>query len=78
MELVAREQPYWVIQPLVDAGLDVEQIRTLLFRLAFEAMVGGGRGVEAEVANAVLDKPQEVRAAWVETVGRMLAHAPAE
>jgi hypothetical protein len=72
VELVAPQQPDWVIQPLVDAGLDVEQIRALLFNLGFEAIVGVDRGVDAWVNDAVSGQPAEVHAAWLKTVGRML------
>jgi hypothetical protein len=70
VELVAHQQPTWVIQPLVEAGLDAEQICALLFRLAFDAIVGVG--VDAGLTSAVIDQPTEVQAAWLETVGRML------
>lgn len=73
------EELSWVIQPLVDAGLGPEQIRVLLFRLAFDAIVTEGRGTEASAQAVVSDQPAAVRAAWTETVGRMLTtHALAE
>jgi hypothetical protein len=70
VDLVAPQQPYWVLQPLVDVGLDVEQIRNLLFRLGFDAIVGSG--VDAGLTTVVSDHPPEVQAAWLQTVGRML------
>ena len=59
-----------MIQPLVEAGLAMDEIRTVLFRLAFDAIVGEDG---AAVADIVVNQPPRVRAAWVETVGRLLA-----
>ena len=66
----AREQQYWIIEPLLDAGLDLEQIRVLLFRLAFDGIVGQG---DAGLTALVGDQPPAVRAAWQRTIGRMLS-----
>ncbi len=67
------EQRYWVIRPLIDAGLGVDRIRDLLFRLGFEAIVSEGQTTLASVTNVARDQSDEVRAAWTEVVGRMLA-----
>ena len=55
-----REQQYWLIEPLVEAGMDLEEIRTLLVRLAFDAVVDPGT------------VPAGIRAAVTEMIGRML------
>ena len=73
MELLGRDQPLWVVQPLIDAGMELEQIRTLVFRLAFEGIVGEACSSPAGLQELVADRPPEVRAAWVQTVSRMLA-----
>lgn len=66
----APEQQLWIIEPLLDAGLHLEQIRTLLFRLSFEAIVGHGT---ADPTDVVGDQPPAVQAAWRHAIGRMLA-----
>lgn len=74
---LAPEQQYWVIQPLVDAGLGLEEIRVLVFHLSFQAIVTEGHGTADCVHNLVSDRPAEVRAAWTQMIERMLAiHAP--
>jgi hypothetical protein len=72
VEPLIREQPHWVLQPLVDAGLSLEEIGVLVFRFGFAAVVGEGRGPAAALPDPVGDQAPEVRAAWQETVGRML------
>ena len=62
----------WVLQPLVDAGLPPEQIRDLVFRLGFDAVVEGERGTVGSVQRLVEDQPPQVRDAWARTVGRLL------
>lgn len=62
-----------IIQPLVDVGLEPEQIRGLLFRLAFDGIVGGSSATVTGVTSVVHDQPVEVQAAWLHTVGRMLS-----
>ncbi|MGY2085876.1 hypothetical protein [Blastococcus sp. SYSU DS0539] len=64
-------ETHWIVQPLVDAGLDLDDIRVLVTRLGFEAVVGGPRGVDARLLDVVGDRPHDVRAAWVETIDRM-------
>ena len=62
----------WVIQPLLDAGLAVDDVGTLLLRVTFECLVGG-RSEISDVSAFLGEQPPLVRAAWVETVNRMLA-----
>jgi hypothetical protein len=66
------EQLYWIVEPLVDAGLELEQIRVLLFRLGFEAIVSEGSTTAACVTTLAIDQPPEVQAAWVHVIGRMI------
>ena len=61
---VEQEQHSWLIQPLLEAGMGLEEIRALVVRLACE---DGG------VRQLVGDQPARVQAAWHETIGRMLA-----
>jgi hypothetical protein len=70
VESRAREQ--WVVQPLVDAGVELEQIRALVFHLAFEDLVTQGRRTLAGLGDPVADQPPQVRAAWAQMIGRML------
>lgn len=65
----APEQCRWLIAPLLDAGLDLERIRTLVVRLGFQAVVDPGRG---EPTDVVRSEPVEVRAAWEAMLERML------
>jgi hypothetical protein len=67
------QQHEWVIRPLIDAGLGLDRIRDLLFRLGFEAIVSEGRGTAAQVTTMVRDQPAHVRAAWTEVIDRMIA-----
>ena len=63
----APEQQRWVLQPLIDAGLQADDIRVLLFRLAAPAV-----GVLPHPHELVSDQPARVRAAWTDTIDRML------
>ena len=72
MDAFSPARDRWVISPLVEAGLDIDHIRDLLVRLAFEAIVTDGRRTVGQVATLVADQPTHVRAAWHETIGRML------
>jgi len=58
-----------MIEPLLDAGLDLDEIRVLVFRLAFETIVGVGTAPLIELAG---DRSPEVQAAWRHTLGRMI------
>jgi len=67
------QQHEWVIRPLIDAGLGLDRIRDLLFRLGFEAIVSEGRGTAAAVTTVIGDQPVHVQAAWTEVIDRMIA-----
>ena len=58
-----------IIQPLLDAGLDLDAVRDLLFRVGFERLVATGPG---DVDAFLRSQPPKVRAAWIETVDLML------
>lgn len=60
----------WVLQPMMDAGVPLEQVRELVFRLAFDDVLGEGSGDFGEL---VADQPPAVRTAWAQVIGRMLA-----
>ncbi len=63
----------WVVRPLVDAGLDTRDLHALLVRVTFECVMTGGRCDVSDVSAFLGPQPPAVRAAWVETVGRMLS-----
>ena len=67
------EQHYWVVQPLIDAGLAPDVIRDLLFRLCFSVIVSEGQDTVAALTGVVEDQPVAVRTAWTEVIGRMLS-----
>ena len=70
------EDQYWIVEPLIEAGVALDEVRELVFRLAFEAITGGVASVVA-AHGLVADRPVHVRAAWDETLGRMIqAHEP--
>ncbi|MGY1828489.1 MULTISPECIES: hypothetical protein [unclassified Blastococcus] len=72
MESTAPQQETaWLVQPLVDAGLDLDEINALVTRLGFEAVVGTGPGAGTGLLDVVGDRPRDVRAAWVEVLERM-------
>lgn len=66
------ENPEWILEPLLAAGLGPEEITALLLRVAFEAITRG-RELDASLRGMVADRPVPVRAAWIETIGRMIA-----
>lgn len=70
---VTREQEYWLIEPLLDVGLDLDEIRSLVFLLAFEGIVCADEGGATSVQQLVGDRPPEVQAAWARMIDRMLA-----
>jgi hypothetical protein len=65
-----REQQYWIIEPLLGAGLSLERVTALVFRLGFEATTCNG--TLADATALVLDEPVEVQAAWHRTMERLL------
>jgi hypothetical protein len=69
----APEQCQWIVEPMVEAGLDLDRIRGLVFRMAFTGIVAEYRGTPASLADVVEDEPAEVRRAWSATVARLLA-----
>ena len=72
MESVTPERQQWVVQPLLDVGVALDQVRALVFHLAFADIVTQGRGTLASVHELVADRPPEVRAAWRQTVARLV------
>ena len=58
----------WIIQPLLDAGLDHDDVRELLFRVSFDSLVTAAPGDVAFLRS----QPPAFRAAWIETFDRML------
>ena len=70
------EQQCWALQPLVDAGLDAEQISDLLVRLCFDEVVRADRDGAPDAMAPVEDRPSEVRAAWAETIDRLARIGP--
>jgi hypothetical protein len=65
----APEQQIWMIEPLIDAGLGLDEIRELVCRLAFETLLSVG---PAALIDLVEDQPPEVQAAWWQAIGRMI------
>ena len=64
-----------MIEPLLDAGLGLDEIRVLVFRLAFDTMVGAATPALTDLAG---DHSADVQAAWRLAIGRMiLGDAPA-
>jgi hypothetical protein len=43
------EREYWLIEPLLAVGMPLEDIRSLVFRLGFEGVVGADEGGAASV-----------------------------
>lgn len=53
-------------------GPDLDEVRALVFRLGFEAIVGESRGTVASVTSVVSDEPMEVQAAWAKMIDRQI------
>ncbi|MGY1843502.1 hypothetical protein [Modestobacter sp. SYSU DS0875] len=66
----------WVLEPLLGAGLSVDQVRDLLFRLAFEAVVSELPGAGVRATDAVAGQPDAVRAAWAKMLLRLMLLEP--
>lgn len=62
----------WIVQPLVEAGLHDEEIADLLFRLSVEVRAGSD-DVDERVRIMASGQPPAARAAWVETLSRLIA-----
>ena len=71
---VERFSPHqqWVIRPLIDAGLGLEEIQTLIFHLAFDAIISEDCPPGADVTSLVANQPVAVQTAWLTVIGRML------
>ena len=76
MELRPRSQQQWVLQPLIDAGVDLDDIGHLVFRLAFETIVRDGMDALVSARELVADRSADVREAWAETLRRMVMLEP--
>jgi hypothetical protein len=74
---IAPEHQHWIVQPLLDAGLDLDEIRALVFRLGFETIADADPGAPADLMSLVVDQPARVRAAWAEMIDRMVTAGPA-
>jgi hypothetical protein len=64
----------WIVQPLIEAGLDPDTITDLLVRLSVEGLTASG-DVDDRIRVVANGQPRAVRAAWVETLSRMIAAA---
>jgi hypothetical protein len=71
VDIPAPQRQHWIIEPLLDAGLDIEQITALVFRLGFEAMVCDGS--LDDLSRLVRNEPAAVQAAWHQTIDRLIA-----
>lgn len=67
----ARSEQEWIVQPLLHTGLPVDELRAMLFEVAFAGVVGG-RELDASLRAVVAGRPAVVQAAWMETVDRMI------
>ena len=72
MEFLEHEHHYWLIEPLLAVGVPLDEIRTLVFRLAFEGVVGGDPCVGPCADRIIGDQAPPVRAAWQQVIERML------
>jgi hypothetical protein len=66
------EAQQWVVQPLLDAGVELPQVCELVFQLAFDGIATAGRATVAGLGDLVADRPPEVRSAWAQMISRML------
>ncbi|RZU31968.1 hypothetical protein [Blastococcus saxobsidens] len=72
------QETYWLVQPLLEAGLPLEEVQDLVCRLGFAAVVCDSRTLDSRARELVGDRSADVRAAWVETIGRMIGPPPAD
>ena len=70
------ETQQWVVQPLLDAGVDPEEVGHLVVRLAFTVLVSEGRDTLAGLRDVVADRSLAVQAAWTEVLSRMFQLEP--
>ena len=68
---IARERADWVIAPLIDAGLPLSEIGSLVFRLSFDAILADGEMPAAGINAVVCAQPPHVQRAWVLVVHRL-------
>ena len=73
MGTFAGDRQQWVVQPLIDAGVPPDDIRDLVFDLAFVDLASEGRETAAALAGLVVDRSAAVRLAWAQTISRLLA-----
>lgn len=78
MTALTREHQFWLIQPLLDVGLAVDEVRELLFRLAFEVIVCERPDGAPALADLARDKSPAVHQAWMGVLDRMLSGREAE
>ncbi len=64
-----------IVHPLIEAGLPQQKITYLLSHLAAEVM-NWTRDSDSRIRALVADQPEAVRAAWLETIDRMIGTAP--
>lgn len=60
-----------MIEPLVDAGLPVSEIRALLLRLSFDAIVADGEITAAGIDAVVSDQPPHAQLGWAMVLHRL-------
>ena len=60
------------IQPLLEAGLALDDVWDLLFRVSFASIVDAGQCDVWDATAFLGHQPAAVRAAWIEAVDRML------
>jgi hypothetical protein len=64
-------QQLWIIAPLLEAGLGLDEVRELLFLVNCELQLDRGPTAPGPIA-LLCDRRPRIRAAWIETVDRML------
>ena len=62
----------WVIQPLLEAGLELDEVCELLFLVSLTSLVSSPPCDILDAPALLGHRPPAVRAAWMETVDRML------
>jgi hypothetical protein len=62
----------WLLQPLLAAGLGVEEIETLVCRAGLEVVVTEGVPDLRRLHEVAADRGPRVQAAWMEVISRML------
>lgn len=62
----------WIIQPLLEVGLGLDEVCELLFLVSFRSMANPERCDVLDATEFLGHRSASVRAAWIETVDRML------